>query len=58
MKVVREDLKEGSAILGADEAVMEDAGDLVGKELSTVVFPHHHRLIGLQQALNHLKHPQ
>lgn len=58
MEVVREDLKEGSAILGADEAVMEDASDLVGEELSAVVFPHHHRLVGLQQALDHLKHPQ
>ena len=47
MEVVREDLKEGSAILGADEAVMEDASDLVGEELSAVVFPHHHRFIGL-----------
>ena len=55
MQVVGEHLEEDLPVVVVDEAVVEDAGGLVGEELGAVVLVDDDPLISLQQAADHLK---
>ena len=55
VQVVRQNLVEGEPVLVVNEAVVEDPGGLVSEQLGAVVLAHYHRVVGLQQSLDHLQ---
>ena len=55
MQIVRQHVVEPFPIFRIHKAIMEHAGCLVGKELSTVFKAHNNRFVGLQQTSYHLR---
>ena len=58
MQVVGEHAEEELAIVVVDEAVVEDARRLMRVQQRAVVRVVDHCLVGLHQAVNHLRQPQ
>ena len=54
MEILRQDLEEGCPVRLVGEPVVKDASGLMSQELGAVLLTHNHRLVGLEQALDHL----